>query len=76
MALSQHHVLFGGVNIAGSFHNVKSLQVVECFPCLDIVGQFMARSFLNALTLFIPDTWQVNIPMLPEHLGENRCYKK
>ena len=74
MALSQHHVLCGGVNIAGSFHNVKSASC-RMFP-LDIVGQFMARSFLIALTLFIPDTWQVNIPMLPEHLGENRCYKK
>ena len=34
----------------------------------------MAEKFV--LTLFIPTTWQVNIPMLPEHLWKSRCYKK
>ena len=37
---------------------------------------YRIEDYVNELTLFIPGTWQVNIPMLPEHLGENRCYKK
>ena len=45
-------------------------------PGYDCVAQGKSSSERGGLTLFIPDTWQENIPMLPEHLGENRCYKK
>ena len=55
------------------------------FDCSSLVGEEKKKLLKSlpdtllvnrVLTLFIPATWQVNIPMLPEHFGKSRCYKK
>ena len=62
---------------AGSRVFSKTSNILEFDLSVPVPSNVLEYSWNElSLTLFIPGTWQVNISMLPEHLGENRCYKK